>query len=98
MPLVALSDVQNFARDLIKPINPNFKAGYTWLQKFLARHSLSLRVPNGKSSQKFPRKWEKLAAEFREEALKTIKNESIKPEYVINMDETPLFYEYLPKK
>jgi len=97
VPLTS-KDVQNIAKELISPHFPNFKASHRWLRKFFVRNDLTLRVPNGKASQKLPVKWEELASKFREEVFTIIERKQIEPKYIINMDETPLYYEYLPKK
>lgn len=91
-------DVRTFAKELIVPIAPKFKASSRWCQKFFARNGLALRIANTKASQKLPVRWEKLASEFRESVINKVASEAIELKYVVNMDETPLFYEYLPEK
>ena len=93
-----INDVKEFALELIKTKCPKFKGSYNWIKKFLVRNNLSLRAPNQKAAQRYPRGWEKLANQFREEISSIIDREGIQPNYIINMDETPLFYEYLPLK
>ena len=97
IPLTSI-DVREFAKELLGQEYPGFKASYRWFQKFMLRNNLSLRVPNGKASQQLPKEWLKLANEFREEIKSKATECKIQPQFIINMDETPLFYEYLPKK
>jgi len=91
-------DVLKFSRDLITSHCPSFRGSYHWFQRFRIRNNISLRVPNTKASQKLPKGWGSLANDFREELREVIEREGISSNSIINMDEMPLFYEYLPKK
>jgi hypothetical protein len=97
LPLT-IHDVQDFALERIKPHNPQFKASHKWCTLFFNRHGLSLRQPTDKAPQQLPIKWENCVMEFAR-TIRHIKEEhDIQDEFIINMDETPLFYEYLARK
>ena len=83
--------------ELIKDENVDFKASDSWLDRFLERHHISLR----KLNQQTPIQNEHLteiASKFKRVVKDEIKRYNIKESMVINMDESPFFWEYLPRK
>ena len=85
------------ARQLIKINNPNFKVSSGWLQKFMIRHSLSLRSKTS-ISQKLPAQLEKKIECFLNE-VRILRSQYLYPfEDIINMDETPMFFDMVPSK
>ena len=95
--LITLSILRKKARDYISPHVSNFKASYKWAKKFLRRRGLSLRATTTKIKKVDPR--EKEAQElFLMHAKRLISDYRIHPKYVINVDETPIYWEYLPRK
>lgn len=85
------------AKELITDSNPEFKASDPWLQAFLNRHHLSLR----KLNEKTPLEVEQLAAlaeKVKNGVKDQIKKFKIPKCRIINMDESPYYWEYLPRK
>ena len=50
---VSTQSIQLYANEVIHPHNPDFKASYGWLQKFMKRNNLTLRAKTSQS-QKLP--------------------------------------------
>lgn len=91
------ADIKAKAMQLITPHNPNFKASDSWLDRFFDRNHLSLRC-NNSSSQDQQAEYAEIAAKFSLAMRKIISQHKIKAENIINLDETPFFWDYLPKK
>lgn len=89
--------IKEQALEVISDYNPNFRASDMWLDCFFERHNLSTRALNDKSNRQ-TQHLESLANKFVEAMKKTIKDYKIKQEYIVNFDETPVFWEYLPRK
>lgn len=85
------------ARHLIKPHNTQFTASDGWLQKFMFRHGLSLRTCTS-ISLKLPAQLEKKVECFLNEVrvLRSVNNYPIN--LIINMDETPMFFDMVPEQ
>ena len=90
-------DIKIKARSMIQDENPNFKGTDGWLDAFLRRYSLSLRKPNSKAPCQ-DEEYAELASKFCHAMREIIKKHKIEAKYIINLDETPLFWEYLPRK
>lgn len=82
---------------MITEYNPQFKGSDAWLQCFLDRNNLSLRKPNEKPTIQ-TEQYKIIAEKFRLHIKDTIKKYKIQPQYIINFDETPIFWDYLPRK
>jgi len=89
--------IKEKAKKLINPSYPDFKASDSWLDCFMDRHNLSLRKNNEKSHTQLEVSQE-LCEKFIRSMKDTIKKYNINPKYIINVDETPFFWEYLPRK
>ena len=87
--------IQREALALIQPQKPQFRASEGWLQKFLNRHSLSLRRTTS-IQQKLPADLERKLERFMQD-VKALRESHKFPEHlIINMDETPIFFD-MPK-
>jgi len=95
--ILTRESIRERAIELIKPTNPEFKASEGWLLHFLERHNFSFRKLNGKSAIQSSQ-FDDLATKLRNAVQDVIKKFNIKSSMVINMDETPYFWEYLPRK
>ena len=89
--------VKEKALELIGADDPDFKASDGWLDAFLKRHNLSLRKLNDKSKVQTAH-LEELSDKFQQAVRQTIKKYKINESMVINMDESPYFWEYLLNK
>ena len=85
------------AKSLIKAHNPQFKASKGWLEKFMIRHSLSLRSRTS-ISQKLPPQLESKLESFLNEVRILRTQYSYPLDMIINMDETPMFFDMVPGK
>ena len=79
------------AKLLIKPHNQQFKASKGWLQKFLPRHSLSMRSRTS-ISQKLPIQLESKLQGFLNEIRVLRERHGYSSDMIINMDETPIVF------
>lgn len=70
----------------------DFKAGFTWISKFMKRNSLSVRARTT-VGQQLPENWEERMANFREFVGKAIEESGLTPGDVINMDEVPMSFD-----
>jgi len=93
---VSRQAIQDFARRLCTDIS-GFTASNGWLDKFMRRHQLSLRSRTS-LSQKLPGDLEEKVTSFQ----KFIKDQRVDDEYedefIVNMDETPVFFDLVPNK
>ena len=84
--------IQHKARLQIQRTNPNFSASDGWLQKFMNRNSLSLRRVTS-IQQKLPANLEKKLEKFMDDARALRECHHFRDELIINMDETPIFFD-----
>jgi hypothetical protein len=77
---------------LIQPTNPEFRASDGWLQKFMTLNSLSLRRHTS-IQQKLPGDLEKKLEEFMSSVQALRKRHDFPSNLIINMDETPIFFD-----
>jgi len=82
---------------LIQTENPNFKASDGWLDSFLTRHDLSIRRVNSTTPLQ-ETEYLEIAQKFRTSMKEVVSKFKIQDKYIINLDETPFFWEYLPRK
>ena len=83
------------ALKLIKPHNPQFKASNGWIQKFRIRHGLSFRVRTS-VSQKLPAQLERKIESFLTQVRALRARHQYPLELIINMDETPMYFDIVP--
>lgn len=95
--IITRENIREKALEMIKPTDEDFKASDKWLDLFLKRHMFSLRKLNEKAKFQTD-KYTELSEKSKIAARETIILKKIKPSMIINMDETPLFWEYLPNK
>ena len=89
--------VQAKAQCLIKEHNPEFKASEGWARKFFRRNGLVLRTRTH-ISQNLPKDLEDKIKAFHQ-TVKDIRDSSdYPPEFICNMDETPLYLDTIPRK
>ena len=94
MSILAL---QEKAKNLIQPGNPEFKASHGLIEKFFSRHKLSLRSHTS-VRQKLPSQLESVLTKFYADAAKFIRIGKYPLSLVGNMDETPAFFDMVPSK
>ena len=87
---VSILALQEKAKNLIQPGNPEFKASRGWIEKFFNRHKLSLRSRTS-VSQKLPSQLESVLTKFYADAAKFMRIGKYPLSLVGNMDETPAF-------
>lgn len=83
-----------------KALNPDktFKASRQWLKGFFFRHGLSLRATTTKVKRQESAEEKAFIQQFRDTVQDLITKYRILPRDLINVDETPMFWEYLPKR
>ena len=89
--------VKEKALELIQPCNQSFKASDCWLDCFLSRYHFSLRALNEKPKHQLDH-LATVSAKLKQIVKEQIKAHNIQESMVINMDESPIFWEYLPRK
>ena len=94
---VSILALQEKAKNLIQPGNPEFKASRGWIEKFFNRHKLSLRSRTS-VSQKLPSQLESVLTKFYADAAKFMRIGKYPLSLVRNMDETPAFFDMVPSK
>lgn len=92
---VSTHDIQMYAKEVIQPHSPQFKASYGWVQKFMKRNNLTLRAKTSQS-QKLPGSYETDVTSFREFIGRNRRRQD--PSYIMNMDETPLYFDNVPNR
>ena len=95
--LVTRELIKTKAKEMISNLNPDFKASDSWLQCFLDRNNISLRKLTEKSKLQMEQ-YQTISRKFRAHIRDKILKHNIQPEYIINFDETPFFWDYLPRK
>ena len=94
---VSILALQEKAKNLIQPGNPEFKASFGWIEKFFNRHKLSLRSPTS-VSHKLPSQLESVLTKFYADAANFMRIGKYPLSLVGNMDETPAFSDIVPSK
>ena len=84
------------ARHLVRPHNSDFVASSGWLEKFMIRHGLSLRCKTS-ISQKLPAQLERKLECFLNEVNIMREKHKYPDHLIINMDETPMYFDMLPQ-
>ncbi len=75
--------------------NSQFCASNGWLEKFMNRHGLSVRVKTS-ISQKLPAQLEKKLESFMVQIRALRAKHQYPKELIINMDETPMYFDMVP--
>ena len=94
---VSVLALQEKAKKVIRPHSPSFGASRGWVEKFFARHRLSLQNRTS-VSQKLPRQLERVLTKFYEDAGRFMRIGKYPRSLVGNMDETPAFFDMVPSK
>ena len=84
--------IQRTALALIQPQKSQFRASEGWLQKFLNRHSLSLRRTTS-IQQKLPADLERKLERFMQDVKALRECYKFPDHLIINMDETLIFFD-----
>jgi len=87
--------IKEKAKEIIN--NEKFAASNSWLQGFLHRNLLTLRCLNEKSEQQ-EKQFEEISQKLVSCVKDAISKYKIQNSMIINMDESPYFWEYLPRK
>ena len=94
---VSILALQEKAKNLIQPGNPEFKASRGWIEKSFSCHKLSLRSRTS-VSQKLPSQLESVLTKFYADAAKFMRIGKYPLSLVGNMNETPVFFDMVPSK
>lgn len=94
---VSCQAIMDHAKLLCAADNPTFQASRGWLQKFMKRHELSLRSRTS-LSQRLPADLEEKISSFQTFVKTERSSEEIDDRYIVNMDETPVFFDIVPNK
>ena len=89
--------LQEKAKRVVRPHNPTFNARRGWVEKFFARHRLSL-LSRTSVSQKLPKQLEGSITKFYEDAGRYMRIGKYHRSLVANMDETPAFFDMIPAR
>jgi len=94
---VSTDNIKHYARNLISPLHPQFKASQSWLYPFFKRHNFSLR-PRTSLSQKLPSDLEEKMSAFHNFVRRQRDSYEFEDNLIINMDETPVYFDIVPGK
>ena len=94
---VSVLALQEKAKGVVQPHNPDFNASRGWVVKFFQRHRLSLHSRTS-VSQKLPRQLEESISKFYADAGRFMRIGKYPRSLVGNMDETPAFFDMVPTK
>ena len=94
---VSILVLQEKAKNLIQPGNPEFKASHGLNEKFLICYKLSL-LSRTSVSQKLPSQLESILTKFYADAAKFMRIEKYPLSLKGNMDETLAFFDMVPLK
>ena len=89
--------MQEKAKRVVRPHNPTFNASRGWVEKFFARHWLSL-LSRTSASQKLPKQLEGSITKFYEDAGRYMRIGKYLRSLVANMDETLALFDMIPEK
>lgn len=92
---ISTTAIRVYAKKLILPLNSEFKASRGWCTKFLQRHNLTIRTKTS-VSQRLPASLHNDVAMFRDFTRRNRIRQD--PEFILNMDETPLFFDCIPNR
>ncbi len=87
--------IMAYALTVIQPKFPDFQASKGWLQNFMRRNDLSLRAKTS-LSQKLPADLEDKITSFHKFVKDTREEMEFEEDMIINMDETPLYFDLVP--
>ena len=96
MPVSVLA-LQEKAKKVIRPHSPSFGTTRGWVEKFFARHRLSLRNRTS-VSQKLPQQLEGVFTKFYKDAGHFMRIGKYPRSLVGNRDEMPAFFDMVPFK
>ena len=94
---VSVLALQEKAKGVVQPHNPDFNATRGWVAKFFQRNRLSLHSRTS-VSQKLPRQLEESISKFYADAGRFMRIGKYPRSLVGNMDETPAFFDMVPTK
>ena len=94
---VSILTLQEKAKRVVHPHIPTFNASRGWVEKFFARHRLSL-LSQTSVSQKLPKQLEGSITTFYEDAGRCMRIGKYPRSLVANMGETPAFFNIIPAK
>ena len=94
---VSILTLQEKAKRVVRPHNPTFNASRGWVEKFFARHQLSL-LSRTSVSQKLAKQLEGSITKFNEYTGRYIRTGKYPYSLGANMNETPAFFDMIPAK
>jgi len=89
--------IREKALEMIIKENAKFKCSDSWMEGFFERHHFSLRKLN-QQAPAINEHLTEISQKFCRVVREEIKKYKIKSSHIINMDESPFFWEYLPRK
>ncbi|MEW8548669.1 MAG: hypothetical protein AB2693_34645 [Candidatus Thiodiazotropha sp.] len=92
---VSIDDICNQARVLVD--SENFAASRNWADHFMKRHDLVLRAKTS-VAQRLPADLEKKIEAFLQYVKQKREEDEFEDQFIINMDETPMYFDLLPGK
>ena len=94
---VSILTLQEKANRVVRPHNPTCNASRGWVERFFARHRLSL-LSRTSVSQKLPKQVKGSITKFYEDTGRYMRIGKYPLSLVENMDETPAFFDMIPAK
>ena len=94
---VSILTLQEKAKRVVRPHNPTFDASRGWVEKFFARHRVSL-LSQTSVSQKLPKQLKGSITKFYEDTGRYMRIGKYPRSLVANMGETPAFFDMIPAK
>ena len=94
---VTLEMLRMQALKVIRPLFPEFKASSGWITSFKRRHSLSVRCRTS-LAQRLPADLQQKSDTFHKWVRETVEYYEVDDELIINMDETPVYFDTMPTR
>ena len=89
--------LKTYVHSVISPALPNFKASRGWCVRFMKQHDFVLRTRTT-LSQRLPADLETKIENFNKFLHDCRLNDDFDDEMIINMDETPVYFDVVPTK
>ena len=94
---VCIKDICQYASDVIKPVSPRFAASGRWASTFMKCHELLLHAKTS-LNQCLPDDLEEKLISFHQFVTTKRKEDEFYDNLIMNMDETPVYFDRQPGK